>query len=732
MRRLLATLGVGLSLALASGWAAAHIRLVHISNGKPLSWSSPTDISIVINDQGSADIPDASDDVAVRLAIDSWNQVQGTRLSLLENSDPIQRARTDFGSSSIHLVLFDEDGSTGWFPNGSGVVAVTPIFFNGNGTIQDADVLMNGKDYRFTTTGESLRFDVQDIMTHELGHFLGLDHSGCAGATMHPYVDQNNILHRSPSPDDVSGLRQMEPAASFAELTGTVRRETGSAVVQGAYVSVTDADGRTAGGALTRPNGTFAIEGLDAGDYSVAVIPLDEPVADGNLTSWYTIEADFEPYLVPASVSLARGESLDLGTLSVPDDVSVNLGRAADRYPKRVIIGDTTTVTVRGNGLFTGGTLTSSDPDVVLTPISWLGSQVTFQVVVPPTEGLGLVDLSFEDSIGRRAFLPGALELTPPNPVLTNVTPSVLTSAGGTNVFLSGSGFSTGARVVIGDRWYGEGTGLVFHDENTLEVTTAPTALGTHDVVVIDRSGVEGRLTDAVDFAQIPVVSSLIPTSGSSAGGTTVTVSGGNFTTGVVVRIGGVVQNDVTVVDDARLEIVTTAGTVGRALVEVENPGEGSDSSAYEYVAMADPSVHSLSPPTGTAAGGTVLEFTGADLSGITEVRFGEDLTGGGSRSLGLALEVVDSTTVRVTTPPMSAGVVDVLLVDGSSGQGVLLTDGYTFVSSGGSSGGGCGAVPPFFGSSNSPWNAWWVGALALILVARRSNARAPRTTRLA
>src|SRR5262245_22018038 len=118
--------------AAVAGLAAgllAHVRLVHPSNGKVLFWSDPANVGIVIQDTGSDDVPDSSDETAVRMAIDAWNSTSGTTAHLVEDRSPASQARTDWSSPSVHLVLFDEDDSTGYFPGASGIVALTPVWF---------------------------------------------------------------------------------------------------------------------------------------------------------------------------------------------------------------------------------------------------------------------------------------------------------------------------------------------------------------------------------------------------------------------------------------------------------------------------------------------------------------------------------------------------------------------------------------------------------------------------
>ena len=84
--------------------------------------------------------------------------------------------------------------------------------------------MFNGDDHQFTTSQAAGDFDVQDVVAHELGHLLGLNHSGWAGSTMFPYVDPSVILHRSLSEDEERGLRDAYPAVSLGRITGTIQR----------------------------------------------------------------------------------------------------------------------------------------------------------------------------------------------------------------------------------------------------------------------------------------------------------------------------------------------------------------------------------------------------------------------------------------------------------------------------------------------------------------------------
>ena len=253
-------------IALVAAVASTHVRLRNPSNGAELFWESPGSIGIVIHSAGSDDLAPDEHVPALRLAIAEWNRVEGSAVQLVENTSPAARARTDWQADAVHLILFDEDNSSGYFPQGSSTVALTPVQFFSNGRIADADILFNGAGHQFTTSGEFGAFDVQDVAAHELGHLLGLDHSGVAGATLYPYVSPSVIGHRSVAVDDANGIRTSAPesGASMSTITGTVLRDTDLSAVAGAHVIARDSQGRNAGATLSNNDGSFALRGLAA------------------------------------------------------------------------------------------------------------------------------------------------------------------------------------------------------------------------------------------------------------------------------------------------------------------------------------------------------------------------------------------------------------------------------------------------------------------------------------
>ena len=714
--------------------ALAHVRLHNPSNGNPLFWGAPGAISIVINSTGSDNIPDGSHETSIRNSIRSWNDVSGTTMTLVEDSSSASQARADWVATDTHLVYFDEANASGFFPGGSGIVAITPVWFFSNGAITDADILFNGSQFTFTTDAASSAMDVEDVVTHELGHFLGLDHSGIVGATMYPFVSGNVTAHRSLSDDEGNGMRDVYPAGASASLTGTILRLSDSSAVPGAWVVARDANGRTRGADLSDVSGNFELRGLGAGTYTVYASPLDNPVSAGNLTAGHSIVTDFEPAFYGLSASVGATSTLALGSLFVDIDVSVNLGLTGDALPVVAIAdGVTRVITLRGSGLIFGSTLSVSDPALTQGVTTFSTSLVQFQLTVPPGSAPGHVDVEVtQGGTGDLAVLPGAIEIVPPSPTVANISPANGTAAAGTAVTITGTNFRAGSRVVVGDQLYVDGDvgGARVVNSTTITLTTAATVVGVHDVVVLDSTGVEGRLASSYTVATTPVIDTTFPPVGASAGGTEIVLTGTNFLSGLAIRINGVTQNNVTIESEDKLRITSEAGVPGGPyMMEVQNSGGGLATSAFAYVAAADPELQMVTPSNGEDLGGETLRLVGTGFTVSTKIVFNADPDTGAGGTPAASVTFIDANNLDVETPAHTAGAVSVLARN-NSGQADVVSAAFTFDSTA-SGGGGGGCHTEFVsGDPSQRLRDALLGSAWLLLLALYLQMRATVSTR--
>jgi hypothetical protein len=181
----------------------------------------------------------------------------------------------DYGSNALGLTLvysFDEGGAD--FVDSLG----RPVEFAGQ--ISEADILFNpSAPFSTDTTTPSNKVDFQSVATHEIGHLLGLDHSTLVSATMFPTIANGYNYARVLSSDDIAAVSTIYPSPSFAtkgKISGTVRTTAGAALY-GAIVVAVNSSGTAVAGTISSPNGTYTIEGLDAGAYTIYAEPMDGP-----------------------------------------------------------------------------------------------------------------------------------------------------------------------------------------------------------------------------------------------------------------------------------------------------------------------------------------------------------------------------------------------------------------------------------------------------------------------
>jgi uncharacterized protein (TIGR03382 family) len=170
-------------------------------------------IPIVIDPDGSDDIPGDSENEAILYAFRSWACQAGTPLKFELLDEPGPKSLDSPGKNTF---FWDEDGSICGM--GPGTLGIT-VGDAGGTSRNEADICFNGLDHQWKTdeagTGTT---DTVSIAIHEIGHFIGLDHpcdpgeTNCNGperSVMTPTWSGNN--ERDIYADDLAGLYALYP-----------------------------------------------------------------------------------------------------------------------------------------------------------------------------------------------------------------------------------------------------------------------------------------------------------------------------------------------------------------------------------------------------------------------------------------------------------------------------------------------------------------------------------------
>jgi hypothetical protein len=179
---------------------------------RPLIVTNSNCLSYTVAAACSADVPTGDCLVAVTLGARAWD-LRGSYLHLQPTPDvTCCRGGFDRDWTNTNCLVWREDD---WPRDyGAEALALTTLTYEpATGKILDADIELNGVDYRFGTDCSPDAVDIQNTIAHEAGHMLGLDHADVSGATMQVYSGPGDCSLRDLSPDDIEGAVTLYPWA---------------------------------------------------------------------------------------------------------------------------------------------------------------------------------------------------------------------------------------------------------------------------------------------------------------------------------------------------------------------------------------------------------------------------------------------------------------------------------------------------------------------------------------
>jgi hypothetical protein len=324
-----------------------------------------------------------------------------------------------------------------------------------------------------------------------------------------------------------------------------------------------------------------------------------------------------------------------------------------------------TEITIAGAG-FTGATnvafgAKSAVPDVVNDSLIRVTS---------PSHAAGVVHLRVSGPSGTSPATAADNFLYQDPPVVTGISPTSGSTAGGTVITISGSGFTGATSVSFG----AVSVAPSVVSDDTIVVTSPAHAAGIVHLRVTTPGG-QSASTSADNFlyTEGPVVEGISPTSGSTAGGTTITISGYGFANATSVSF-GVQSVTPTVLSDDVITVISPPGPAGVVHLRVTTPSGVSPATAADnFTYISAPVVSSVTPNSGSTAGGTVVTIRGAGLTGATAVSFGDK---------SVQPTVVSDGQIVVTSPSNPPGVVHLRVTTPIGTSAETANDNFTYVAS--------------------------------------------------
>ncbi len=219
-----------------------------VERGEPLVWRTPC-LSYAVDSRGSAWFSDVSEiEALVDQSFATWQTTDcgGSPPNLIFK--PLQRStcrRAEFNTTgNVNTIAFLDPWQDPCADPGDGydpfAFAVTVVWHNTTtGEILDADMMINDqRTTRFNAGGPYADCpqtgclqgtpsipgpaDLRSIVTHEIGHFIGIGHSDVEEATMFAMAERESVDKRDLAQDDIDAVCDIYPPGNLTSECNAV------------------------------------------------------------------------------------------------------------------------------------------------------------------------------------------------------------------------------------------------------------------------------------------------------------------------------------------------------------------------------------------------------------------------------------------------------------------------------------------------------------------------------
>jgi hypothetical protein len=321
------------------------------------------------------------------------------------------------------------------------------------------------------------------------------------------------------------------------------------------------------------------------------------------------------------------------------------------------------TLTVNGTGFVSGATVQWNG--VALTTTYGTATQLTAVVPASLIASAGTANVTVAQSSGISGV--AIFTINSVAPTVAGLNPT--TGAAGASVTITGANF-TGATAVN----FGGIPSTSFTVNSATSITAvSPAGTGAVDVVVVTPNGSSAiAVADRFTYlSTVPTVTGIGPISGPSTGGTSVVVTGTNFTGATAVNFGTIPATSFTVNSATSITAVSPAGTGTVDVTVVAPNGTSATAAADQFGYLVNPpTLASISPAVGPSTGGTSVTITGTNFTGATAVNFG---------TIPATSFTLNSATSITAVSPAGTGAVDVTVVTAGGPSATAAVDQFIY-----------------------------------------------------